>query len=213
MLSSTQVRLSQTLAILVASHIVIIAASNYLVQLPFQLWGFHTTWGAFSFPLVYLATDLTVRIYGAEMARRIVFFAMLPALLLSYVISVLWLQGVFVGFEGFSQLNTFVARIALASFTAYLLGQLMDIRVFDYFRREARWWVAPACSTIIGNMVDTAVFFSVAFYASSDPFMAEHWVEIAVVDFGFKVVVSLLLFLPIYRLLLNRLSEKLKSRI
>lgn len=197
------------LVLLVSLHVIIIAASNYLVQLPFQLFGFHTTWGAFSFPFIYLATDLTVRLFGRQLARRIIFGAMFPALILSYVISVVWRDGSYAGFEGFSEFNTFVGRIALASFTAYLLGQLMDIRIFDRLRASRHWWLAPVCSTFIGNFIDTLIFFSVAFYASSDAFMAEHWVEIAAVDFAFKLLISLLLFLPAYKLLLERLARTL----
>ncbi len=199
----------RALLILIGFHILIIAASNYLVQLPFQLFGWHTTWGAFSFPFVYLATDLTVRIFGAAAARRIIFAAMVPALVISYLVSVVWFEGRYVGLDGLSEFNTFVARIALASFSAYLLGQLMDIKVFARLRRQAAWWVAPSASTVVGNLVDTLVFFSIAFYASSDPFMAEHWTEIALVDYGFKLMISLLLFLPAYGLLLRVLSERL----
>ncbi|GAA5187075.1 7-cyano-7-deazaguanine/7-aminomethyl-7-deazaguanine transporter [Ferrimonas gelatinilytica] len=199
----------RALLILISFHIFIIAASNYLVQLPFQLFGWHTTWGAFSFPFVYLATDLTVRIFGATAARRIIFAAMVPALVISYLVSVVWLDGRYVGLGGLAEFNTFVGRIALASFSAYLLGQLMDIKVFARLRQQAAWWVAPAASTVVGNLVDTLVFFSIAFYASSDPFMAEHWTEIAMVDYGFKLMISLMLFLPAYGLLLRVMSERL----
>ncbi|MBY6187517.1 7-cyano-7-deazaguanine/7-aminomethyl-7-deazaguanine transporter [Marinobacter hydrocarbonoclasticus] len=209
MLSLTDAQMKRALAILVSFHILIIASSNFLVQLPFQLFGYHTTWGAFSFPFVYLATDLTVRIFGAPAARRIIFGAMFPALVISYLVSVIWHNGEFVGLAGLSEFNTFVARIALASFAAYLFGQLMDIKVFAKLRQQAAWFVAPAASTVIGNFVDTAVFFSVAFYASTDPFMAEHWVEIATVDYFFKLAISLLLFLPAYGVLLKLLTDRI----
>ncbi len=209
MLSLTQAQLKRALLILVSFHIVVIAASNYLVQLPFTIFGLHTTWGAFSFPFVYLATDLTVRIFGAQSARKIIFGAMVPALVISYLVSVLWFEGQFVGVSGLTEFNTFVGRIAFASFAAYLLGQLMDIKVFARLREQAAWYVAPMASTVIGNLVDTLVFFSVAFYASSDPFMAEHWTEIAMVDYGFKLAISLLLFLPAYGVLLRVLTDKI----
>lgn len=209
MLSLTDAQMKRALAILVSFHILIIASSNFLVQLPFQLFGYHTTWGAFSFPFVYLATDLTVRIFGAPAARRIIFGAMFPALIISYLVSVIWHNGEFVGLSGLTEFNTFVARIALASFAAYLFGQLMDIKVFAKLRQQAAWFVAPAASTVIGNFVDTAVFFSVAFYASADPFMAEHWVEIATVDYVFKLAISLMLFLPAYGVLLKLLTDRI----
>lgn len=189
-------------------HVAIIAASNYLVQLPFTLFGFHTTWGALSFPFIYLATDLTVRIFGAAMARRIILLVMLPALASSYVLSVLFFEATYQGLAALSEFNLFVARIALASFMAYVLGQIMDVSVFNRLRQVKAWWIAPTCSTIFGNLVDTLVFFSLAFYRSPDAFMAEHWVEIAWVDYGVKLLFSLVLFVPAYGLLLKYLSSK-----
>ncbi|AEY00255.1 hypothetical protein GU3_02490 [Oceanimonas sp. GK1] len=207
MISSEQYRTA--LIRLSLFHIAVIAASNYLVQLPFTLFGFHTTWGALSFPFIYLATDLTVRIFGAGLARRIIFAVMLPALASSYVLSVLFFEASYQGLGALSEFNLFVARIALASFMAYVLGQIMDVSVFNRLRQIKAWWVAPTCSTIFGNLVDTLAFFSLAFWRSPDPFMAEHWVEIAWVDYGFKLVFSLGLFVPAYGLLLKYLSRKM----
>ena len=209
MLMLTPAQLRRALLLLVGFHILIICVSNYLVQLPFQLFGFHTTWGAFSFPFVYLATDLTVRIFGQTPARSIILKAMVPALMISYVMGVVFHQGSFQGIDSLSQWNTFVFRIAFASFAAYLIGQLMDITVFARLRQSRSWWVAPAASTIVGNLVDTLVFFSVAFYASTDSFMAANWPEIAAVDYSFKLLVSLGLFLPAYGVLLKVLQDKI----
>ena len=206
-LSDAQVK--RALLILVSFHIVIIAASNYLVQIPVQIFGLHTTWGAFSFPFVYLATDLTVRIFGAAEARKIIFGAMLPALIISYLVSVLYFEGAFQGAAGLATLNTFVLRIAFASFAAYAIGQLADIKVFSRLRKNRRWWLAPSASTILGNLLDTIIFFSFAFYASSDAFMSANWPEIAAVDYGFKLLVSMLLFLPIYGMLLRIISDSI----
>ncbi|MCE9686180.1 7-cyano-7-deazaguanine/7-aminomethyl-7-deazaguanine transporter [Shewanella sp. AS16] len=209
MLTLSTAQFRRALILLSGFHILVICASNYLVQLPFQIAGLHTTWGAFSFPFVYLASDLTVRIFGQDAARRIIFRAMLPALVISYLVGVLFHQGDFQGAQTLSEFNTLVFRIAFASFAAYLLGQLMDIRVFAHLRRSASWWLAPTASTLIGNLLDTSVFFGLAFYASSDDFMARHWPEIATVDYGFKLVVSLGLFLPAYGLLLKYLQDKI----
>ena len=209
MLMLTTAQLRRALFLLVGFHILIICVSNYLVQLPFQLFGYHTTWGAFSFPFVYLATDLTVRIFGQQAARSIILKAMVPALMISYVIGVMFHQGSFQGADSLAQWNTFVFRIAFASFAAYLIGQLMDIKVFARIRASRSWWVAPAASTLVGNLVDTLVFFSIAFYASSDSFMAANWPEIATVDYGFKLIVSLGLFLPAYGVLLKVLQDKI----
>ncbi len=194
-------------------HIVTITASNYLVQIPFQFLGMHTTWGAFTFPFIFLATDLTVRVYGSVQARKIIFMAMFPALLVSYLVSVLFVDSTFMGLESLADFNVFVARIAVASFAAYLIGQIMDITVFNRLRQNAMWWVAPACSTIAGNLIDTLSFFSLAFVGSSDPFMASHWMEIALVDYGYKLVISMLFFLPMYGVLLSFLVNKLNIPI
>ncbi|MCW8997044.1 MAG: 7-cyano-7-deazaguanine/7-aminomethyl-7-deazaguanine transporter [Psychromonas sp.] len=199
----------RALMVLVGLHILIICASNYLVQLPFKIFEFNTTWGAFSFPFVYLATDLTVRIFGQTAARRIILKAMFPALLISYVVGVLFHQGSFQGLNALSEFDNFVFRISFASFAAYLFGQLMDITVFSKLRRTRSWWVAPTASTLIGNLVDTLVFFGLAFYHSADSFMALHWPEIASVDYSFKLIVSLALFLPAYGALLKVLEQKL----
>jgi len=209
MLTLTTAQMQRALVFLIAFHIVIIAASNYLVQVPFQIFGMHTTWGTFTFPFIFLATDLTVRVFGAHDARKIVFGAMLPALLISYIVSVLFYEGKFQGLAGLAGFDTFVFRIALASFTAYVLGQLLDIKVFSRLRQNNRWWVAPGASTIIGNLIDTIIFYSIAFWASSDAFMASHWPEIAALDYAFKLVVSILLFLPLYGFVLKAITDKI----
>jgi queuosine precursor transporter len=193
--------------LLAALHIALIAASNYLVQWPVQLFGVLTTWGAFTFPLVFVATDLTVRLLGQQAARRVVARVMLPALAVSYVVSVLFHEGRFAGGQALGEFNLFVARIALASLVAYAAGQLLDIAVFARLRRRPPWWLAPAASTVLGSALDTALFFAVAFHRSSDAFMAEHWVGIALVDYAVKLAISLLAFVPLYRLLLERLAR------
>ena len=133
--------------LLAVLHVAIIVASNYLVQWPVELFGVLTTWGAFTFPLVFVATDLTVRLLGRRAARRVVARVMLPALVASYIVSVLFHEGRFGGWQALGQFNGFVARIALASFVAYVAGQLLDIAVFARLRRRRPWWLAPAAST------------------------------------------------------------------
>ncbi|MFN9529685.1 MAG: 7-cyano-7-deazaguanine/7-aminomethyl-7-deazaguanine transporter [Pseudomonadaceae bacterium] len=200
------------LAGLIAFHILIIIASNYLVQLPITLFGWHTTWGAFSFPFIFLATDLTVRLIGKHAARVVIARVMVPALVASYVVSVLFQEGAFGGLAALGEFNLFVFRIALASFLAYVLGQLLDIQVFDRLRRLPQWWIAPAASSVFGQAMDTLAFFSIAFFKSSDPFMAANWVEIAVVDYVIKLAVSLALFVPLYGMLLGAIVRKLPQR-
>ncbi|MEJ6656403.1 MAG: 7-cyano-7-deazaguanine/7-aminomethyl-7-deazaguanine transporter [Pseudomonas sp.] len=205
-------RLRMALSCLIAFHILIIIASNYLVQLPFSLFGWHTTWGAFSFPFIFLATDLTVRLLGKQAARKVIARVMLPALVVSYVFSVLFQEGAFRGFDALNQLNHFVLRISLASFLAYVVGQLLDIQVFDRLRKLPQWWVAPSAAMIAGNLVDTFVFFSVAFWRSDNAFMAANWVEIAAVDYVIKLIISLMLFVPLYGILLNAILRLLAGR-
>ncbi|OCF92136.1 hypothetical protein A9G17_02865 [Gilliamella sp. wkB7] len=193
-------------------HIIVIASSNYLVQIPFDIFGFHTTWGAFTFPFIFLTTDLTIRIFGASLARKIIFVVMIPALLFSYLISVLFFETHWVGWSALTQFNSFVFRIALASFAAYLVGQLMDITVFNYLRKNQFWWVAPSASAIFGNGIDTIVFFAIAFYKSSDEFMANHWGEISLMDYSFKILICGLFFLPLYGIILNFILKKLTAK-
>ncbi|QNS15427.1 7-cyano-7-deazaguanine/7-aminomethyl-7-deazaguanine transporter [Mannheimia bovis] len=205
----------RSLILLSLFHIFIITISNYLVQITFEIkvpftdWVIPTTWGTFTFPFIFLATDLTVRVFGAELARKIIFLVMLPALLISYIISVLFFETEFQGFAALSEFNLFVFRIALASFSGYVVGQFLDIFVFNRLRQGKSWWLAPMCSTIFGTLIDTFVFFAVAFYKSSDEYMAEHWFTIGSVDYAFKLFVSLLLFLPLYGVVLNFIMKKL----
>ena len=193
-------------------HIAIITSSNYLVQLPISVFGFHTTWGAFSFPFIFLATDLTVRIFGAPLARRIILAVMIPALFVSYLVSSLFYQGEWQGLATLQNVNLFVARIACASFMAYALGQILDVHVFNRLRQLPQWWIAPGCAMFLGNISDTLAFFFIAFYKSTDPFMAAHWVEIALVDYSFKVLICLFFFLPAYGVLLNAALKRLAER-
>jgi uncharacterized integral membrane protein (TIGR00697 family) len=179
------------------------------VQLPVSVFGFNTTWGAFTFPFIFLATDLTVRIFGAPLARRIILSVMVPALFISYVISTVTFEGQWQGLAALAHFNLFVARIAVASFMAYVLGQILDVYVFNRLRQRSTWWIAPAAAMFLGNISDSIAFFFIAFYRSSDPFMAANWVEIGLVDYSFKVLICMIFFLPMYGVLLNMLLKRL----
>jgi len=212
----TPAQQQQALRWLVFFHILVIAASNYLVQFPFSITlpnGFevHSTWGALSFPFIFLATDLTVRIFGQTLARKIIFFVMFPALLLSYALSVLFQQGAWTGIASLQTFVPIVFRIALASFSAYAFGQLMDIFVFNKLRRLKAWWIAPTASTFVGNALDTLLFFAIAFAGSDDAFMAANWQHIAFVDYLFKLTICTLLFVPAYGVALNYVLKKLAA--
>jgi len=176
---------------LVALHLVIIAASNYIVQFSGTIFGYHFTWAMFVFPLVVIATDLTVRLTNKYQARSVVALAFPPAIVISAMLAD-W-------------------RIGFASALAYLIGQLFDVSVFQRIREKYdTWWIAPAISTVVANIVDTYLFFYAAF--SNHPtneFMAANWLEIATVDVFFKIATSLVLFLPIYGVLLSHLKRKM----
>jgi len=188
---------SNKLIFITIAHVVIIFLSNTLVQYPFLLFGLRTTWGAFTYPLIFILTDLTTRLLGQQLARKIVLMAMIPGFICSYLISNYYTQ-----VDLFSS-NTVVIRIALASFLAYVLGQLLDISIFQKLRQQSRWWVAPSVSNILGNIFDTYCFFLIAFVGSSNPFLSRHWMEIATVDLGFKLLFSLLSFIPLYGFILK----------
>lgn len=203
----------KNLAFLLASfHILIIASSNYLVQFPLTVFGFKATWGAFTFPFIFLATDLTVRLFGAKLGRRIIFYAMLPALIVSYLVTIGFRNGVWLGINSFFSFDLFVARIALASFSAYVIGQLMDVFVFNKLRQHKQWWHAPLASAIVGNLVDTFAFFYIAFYKTSDAYLAENLFEITIVDYVFKVFINAIFFLPLYKILLDKLMKMLNQK-
>lgn len=199
----------QRLALLLAVfHILIIASSNYLVQFPISIFGFKATWGAFTFPFIFLATDLTVRLFGPGLGRRIIFYAMLPALIVSYLITVGFRHGQWLGFDTFLSFDLFVARIAIASFAAYVVGQILDVFVFNKLRQHKQWWHAPLASAIFGNLLDTFTFFTIAFYKTSDTYLAENLLEIATVDYIFKMAINAVFFLPLYKVILNRILRK-----
>lgn len=199
------------LSLLLASfHILIVAASNYLVQFPISVFGFKATWGAFTFPFIFLATDLTVRLLGAKIGRKVIFYAMIPALIVSYLVTNGFRHGTWLGVDRLFSFDLFVARIAIASFAAYVIGQLIDVYVFNRLRQNKTWWYAPLASTLMGNLIDTYAFFFIAFYKTSDVYLAENMMEIATVDYFFKVLISGIFFLPLYKILLNRLVKRLK---
>ena len=184
---------------LVVFHLFIIALSNYLVTIPVTVLGLAMTWSAFSFPLIVVATDLTVRLLGKHQARKVIAFAYVPAILVS--IWVVYATGA---------PSSVAIRIGLASGTAYLLSNLLDVYVFQQIReRYSAWWIAPFGSSVVANVIDTFAFFAVAFYNSADTFMAENWPYIAADQTVTKIIISALVILPVYGVLLNYLSKKI----
>lgn len=193
-------------------HIILLAASNILVQYPFSLFGLQTTWGAFTYPAIFILTDLTVRMNSAYEARKIIFRCILPGLLISCFISSYIETGSQIGWSSLLTIHPVPLRIAVASLVAYASGQLLDILVFQRYRSNSSWWLAPVLSAIAGNLVDTLLFFFIAFYHSSNLFLSQHWPEIAFMDITFKILISLIAFIPIYGLLLNLVSVKYSKK-
>lgn len=147
--------------------VVIVTSANVLVQFPISRW---LTWGALTYPISFLVTDLANRFYGPGFARRIVATGFIIAVLFSAILA--------------------TPRIALASGTAFLVAQLLDVQVFDRIRHRI-WWQPPLVSSVLGSVVDTALFFSIAFAGTEVP-----WVTLAIGDLGVKIVLALSMLLP-----------------
>lgn len=184
-------------------HVVVITISNALVNIPVEILGQKLTWAAFTFPLVILATDLTVRLLGKTIARATI-TAAYPLAIIGSIAVVLA--------EGAPE--SVALRIGFASATAYAIGTFLDVYVFQYIRETytKAWWAAPALSTIVANIIDSYTFFAVAFNNSADEYMAAHWVEIATSQTVLKIVVGLIIFLPAYGVLLNYLKGRLNDK-
>ena len=164
---------------------VVVLSSNYLVQFPVKYYGLSEilTYGAFSYPIAFLITDLANRSFGKNVARKIVYF------------------GFFLGIGFTTLFSTDFAdyisiRIAIGSGFAFLVAQLLDVQIFDKLRKK-QWFIAPLTSSIIGSTIDTFLFFSIAFYATGVP-----WITLSLGDLAVKVFVALLMLIP-FRLLLN----------
>lgn len=181
-------------------HVIVIVISNALVGIPVEIFGVKLTWAAFTFPLVILATDLTVRLLGKGIARATI-AAAYPLAIIGSIAVVLA--------EGAPE--SVAMRIGFASATAYAIGTILDVYVFQFIRERftQQWWAAPALSTIFANVIDSYTFFAVAFNNSADEYMAAHWFEIAGSQTVLKIVVGLIIFLPAYGVLLNYLKKRL----
>ncbi|MAM15837.1 MAG: hypothetical protein CMC10_00880 [Flavobacteriaceae bacterium] len=187
---------------LVIIHICIIVVSNILVSIPIDFYGFKITWAAFSFPLVIVTTDLTTRLLGKSVAQNIIGYSFPFAILSSIILLYLNDNPVSVS-----------VRIGIASGIAYAIGILIDINAFQFIREKySNWWIAPALSTIISNIIDSYTFFFSAFYNSEDLYMAKNWLEICGTQTLIKIIIGFIFFLPIYGLLLNIFLNKIQSK-
>ena len=164
---------------------VIVLVSNYLVQFPIKFYGLEEilTYGAFSYPIAFLITDLANRSYGKLVARKIVFIGFAIGICFTLLFS-----------TNFADLISL--RIAVGSGTAFLIAQLLDVQIFDKLRKRD-WFIAPLTSSLIGSTVDTFLFFSISFYATGIP-----WVTLAFGDLAVKILVALTMLIP-FRFLLK----------
>ena len=164
---------------------VVVLTSNYLVQFPINYYGLEKilTYGAFSYPVAFLITDLANRSYGKVVARKIVYIGFIIGIIFTLSFS-----------TNFADLIS--VRIAIGSGTAFMVAQLLDVQIFDYLRKK-KWFVAPLTSSLIGSTVDTFLFFSISFYATGIP-----WVTLSLGDLAVKIFVALAMLIP-FRLLLG----------
>ena len=188
-------------AYLILVQIFIIVFSNILVSIPIDFYGFKITWAAFCFPLVIVTTDLTTRLLGKSLAQNIIGYSFPFAILSSIIL-------LYINDNPFSV----SVRIGIASGIAYAIGVLIDINAFQFIREKySKWWIAPALSTIISNIIDSYTFFFTAFYHSEDAYMAKNWLEICGTQTLIKILIGFIFFLPVYGLLLNFFLVKIKS--
>ena len=164
---------------------VVVLSSNYLVQFPVNYYGLNEilTYGAFSYPIAFLITDLANRSYGKIVARKIVYFGFVLGIGFTILFST--------DFADFISI-----RIAIGSGVAFLTAQLLDVQIFDRLRKK-EWFVAPLTSSMIGSTIDTFLFFSISFYGTGVP-----WVTLSLGDLIVKVIVALIMLIP-FRLLLK----------
>ena len=168
---------------------IVVALSNYLVQFPINHFELQNilTYGAFSYPIAFLITDLSNRRYGKNIAKKIVYFG--------------FVLGVFITFYFSTNFSDLISvRIAIGSGVAFLTAQLMDVNIFDRLRKK-KWFVAPLASSLIGSTVDTFIFFSISFYGTDI-----NWLALSLGDLLVKIFVAILMLIP-FRILLSQIKE------
>jgi uncharacterized integral membrane protein (TIGR00697 family) len=164
---------------------IVVLASNYLVQFPINYYGLQEvlTYGAFSYPIAFLITDLVNRSYGKVIARKIVYIGFAIGISFTLLFS-----------TNFADLIS--VRIAIGSGTAFLVAQLLDVQIFDNLRKK-EWFIAPLFSSIVGSTIDTFLFFSISFYATGIP-----WFTLSLGDLAVKILITLIMLIP-FRMLLK----------
>lgn len=165
----------------------IVLASNYLVQFPFNFFNLQNilTWGAFTYPVAFLVTDLANRIHGINFTRKVIHIGFIWGVLISLFFSI-------------SDFNLISLRIVIGSGTAFLIAQLLDANIFNKLRDNKYWFVPPFLSSIISSAIDTILFFSIAFYGTNVP-----WITLALGDFIVKIIIAMLMLVPFKLILKN----------
>ncbi len=168
---------------------IVVLVSNYLVQFPIKYYGLEEilTYGAFSYPIAFLITDLTNRSYGKQAARKIVYFGFFLGVLLTLYFS-----------TNFSDLISI--RIVIGSGTAFITAQLIDVIIFDKLR-DKKWFIAPLTSSLFGSVIDTFLFFSISFYGTE-----MNWVSLSLGDLTVKIIVTIAMLIP-FRFLMKRFMD------
>ena len=184
------IKIENKLFLLLASLMAsVVALSNYLVQFPINYFGLENllTYGAFSYPVAFLITDLSNRRYGKNIAKKIVYLGFALGIFLTLYFST-------------NYSNLISIRIAIGSGTAFLVAQLIDVHIFDRLRKKI-WFIAPLASSLIGSSIDTFLFFSISFYGTE-----VNWVTLSFGDLSVKIFVALIMLIP-FRLLLSHIQE------
>jgi uncharacterized PurR-regulated membrane protein YhhQ (DUF165 family) len=173
----------------------VVVISNYLVQFPIKYFGLNEilTYGAFSYPVTFLITDLANRAYGKMLAKKVVYVGFAVGVLLTLFVS-----------TNFSDIISI--RIAIGSGVAFFIAQNLDVQIFDTFRKKI-WYVAPLASSIIGSITDTFLFFSIAFYATGIP-----WMTLALGDLAVKLAIAMAMLIP-FRMLINKVKDLSDSSV
>jgi len=168
---------------------IVVVISNYLVQFPVKYFGLEEilTYGAFSYPVTFLITDLANRAYGKVIARKVVYVGFVIGILLTAFVS-----------TNFSDIISI--RIAIGSGVAFFIAQNLDVQIFDHLRKKS-WFVAPLTSSVAGSAIDTFLFFSIAFYSTGIP-----WLTLAFGDLVVKLLITAIMLIP-FRILLTKIKD------
>ena len=173
----------------------VVIVSNYLVQFPVNLFGFNEilTYGAFSYPIAFLITDLTNRKFGKIIAKKIVYIGFVVGIAISIFLS-------------FTEINLISLRIAIGSGVAFLCAQLLDVNIFDMLRHKS-WYLPPLVSSFFSSIIDTGLFFFIAFYGTN-----VNWITLAFGDLSVKLIVALVMLIP-FRILMSIFTDNSKKKV